>query len=286
MGLSIAITAGVLISLGLVLTTGGLIRRERPVSPSFSTPLWKRYGPLWRGLSRRRQAWVVGSVAAGVLAAVVTGWLLAAVVVPLFALGIPALLSAPPNREVEMLAALDRWVRLLAPAIGVGKSIRDAISSTRTQVPRELADPVARLTARMDQGWSTRDALLAMADELGLSDSDAVLAALAIASSRGGVGTRATLAALSDTIQHRLRVLREIASERAKPRAVVRQVTLVTLAVLGGSLLVGGNFFEPYQSALGQVLALTLAAAYLGCLVMLRRRTNPVPAARFLRAQS
>lgn len=286
MGLTTAITTGILISLGLVLLVAGLRRVERPISPALSTPLWKRARRLWNSLGQRHRIWILTMVAAGVLSAVITGWLLLAVLVPLFGIGVPALLTSPPNREVEILAALDRWVRILAPAIAVGKSIRDAIGSTRSQVPAELAQPVARLSARIDQGWTTSEALLTMADELALSDSDAVLSALAIASSRGGVGTRATLAALSDTIQHRLSALREISAERAKPRAVVRQVTFITLAVLGGSLLLGGNFFEPYQSPVGQVLALSLALAYLGCLFMLRRRTNPVPAARFLRSQS
>ena len=62
--------------------------------------------------------------------------------------------------------ALDRWVRLLAPSISTGKSIRDSIITTRHQAPAVLAEPVAALVARMDQGWSTHDALLAMADEV------------------------------------------------------------------------------------------------------------------------
>lgn len=285
MGLSLAMTAGALVVLGLVLVVSGARRSERSMSTALSTTLWKRPVALWTGLGRRARTWVVAMVCIGVLIAAITGWLLAAVLVPVLGLGVPSLLKAPVNREVEILAALDRWVRLLAPSIGVGKSIRDAIGATRTQVPAELRDPVSRLTARMDQGWGTREALLTMADEIGLSDSDAVLAALAIASSRGGTGTRATLTALSDTIQDRLAGLREIASERAKPRAVVRQVTFITLAVLGGALLMGGNFFQPYSSALGQLLALLLVAAYLGCLVILRRRTIPQPAARFLRSQ-
>ena len=125
-----------------------------------------------------------------------------------------------------------------------------------------------------------------MADELSSADADAVLAALAISSSRGGVGTRTTLSALSDNTQDRLHALREISTERAKPRAVVRQVTIITLVVLGGSLLLGGNFFEPYRSPLGQVLAAGLAFAYVGALVMLRRRTITEPTARFLRGAS
>jgi len=221
-----------------------------------------------------------------VLLAVVSGWLAATVLVPVFAIGIPALLKEPPQHEIDVLAALDRWVRLLAPSIATGKSIRDAVIATRQQAPAVLVQPVNRLVARIDQGWTTRDALLTMADELDSADGDAVLAALAIASSRGGVGTRATLTALSANTQDRLRALREIAAERAKPRAVVRQVTLITLVVLGASVLLGGEFFDAYRTPLGQVLALGIGAAYIGSLAILRRRTVPAPTARFLRGSA
>ncbi|WP_158600460.1 type II secretion system F family protein [Tessaracoccus antarcticus] len=226
---------------------------------------------------------MLGSLVAGVVVALTTGWLIAVFLVPAAALGIPALLSEPPQREIATLAGLDRWIRLLAPSIATGKSIRDAILSTRGQVPEVLQEPVSRLVARVDQGWTTREALLGMADDLSSADADAVLAALAISASRGGIGSRTTLSALADNTQERLHVLREISSERAKPRAVVRQVTVITLAVLTGSVLLGGNFFEPYRSPLGQALALALAAAYVGALGVLRHRTVPRPTARFLR---
>lgn len=274
---------GALLTLGVFLIALGAQRTERPFSTDGSTGLWTRTLKLWNSWSIPRQAWVTVSLVGGIVVATATGWLIAIVLVPAASLGIPVLLSVPPQREIETLAGLDRWVRLLAPSIATGKSIRDAILSTRTQVPAVLKGPVTRLVARMDQGWTTKEALLAMADDLACADVDAVLAALAISSTRGGVGTRVTLAALSENIQQRLHVLREISSERAKPRAVVRQVTIITLVVLGGSLLLGGNFFEPYRSPLGQALAMGLAAAYVGALVMLRRRTIPEPASRFLR---
>ncbi len=280
----IAAGAGALLALGLVLLVAGVRRTERPFSTGHSTGLWKNTMSLWSSLSLTRRGWVVGSLVTAVVVAITTGWLIALVLVPAAALGIPALLSEPPQREIATLAALDRWIRLLAPSIATGKSIRDAILATRGQVPSVLREPVARLVARVDQGWTTREALLAMADDLSCADADAVLAALAISSSRGGVGTRTTLAALSDNTQERLHALREISAERAKPRAVVRQVTIITLLVLGGSILLGGNFFEPYRSPLGQVLAVALTASYVGALTMLRRRTIVEPAARFLRS--
>lgn len=280
MGALTAAGSGALVALGGLFLIIGL--RKRQSSTQLSPALWTRTRRVWESWPARTRVWVIGSVTAGILVAVLTGWVVALVLVPVLTISIPALLSEPPHREIDVLAALDRWVRLLAPSIATGKSIRDAIIATRHQVPPLLTQPVSRLVARMDQGWTTREALLAMADDVASADGDAVLAALAIAASRGGVGTRATLAALADNTQDRLRALREISAERAKPRAVVRQVTFITLAVLGGSLLLGGSFFEPYQSPIGQVLAFGLVAAYLGALVMLRRRTTPEPTARFL----
>ncbi|NLE98856.1 MAG: hypothetical protein GX596_12850 [Propionibacterium sp.] len=220
---------------------------------------------------------------AGVAVAAITGFLLAIVLVPALTIGVPYLLSAPASREVDLLAALDRWVRLLSTTIGTGKSIRDAIFATRAQSPQTLRPAIDRLCARLDQRWTTRDALIQFADELDSADSDAVAAALAIASSRGGVGTQATLTGLSDTIQDRLRALREVATERAKPRTVVKQVTTITLVVLVSAVLFNPRFFEPYLTPLGQLIALALAVAYGGCLVVLRRKAVPPPAPRFLR---
>lgn len=285
MGVILAALVGSTGTLGLLLVVLGLRRTERDSSTGPSTGLWTRVAGWWTELPRTRRLWFGGALAVGVLTTVITGWLLALVLVPAVAIVIPLLLMAPPNREVEILAGLDRWVRIVATSLSSGKSIRDAIFTTRHQVPPVLNEPVARLCARLDQRWTMRDALFAMADELASADADAVVAALSIAAAKGGAGARATLSALSDSIQDRLRALRDIAAERAKPRAVVRQVTIITLAVLGAALLFSGPFFAPYGTPLGQVIAAVLAAAYLGCLMMLRRLTVPPMAPRFLRSQ-
>lgn len=286
MGVMMAALVGATVVLGLLLIVVGLRRAERSPSTASSTGLWTRLRERWTELPRAHKTWVAVSVAAGVVAAVVSGWLLALVVVPAVAIVVPLLLAAPPNREVDILAGLDRWVRIVATSLSSGRSIRDAMFSTRRQVPEVLTEPVGRLCTRLDQGWTVRDSLFAMADELRSADADAVVAALAIAAEKGGAGARAALTALSDSIQDRLRALREVAAERAKPRAVVRQVTIITLSVLAAAVLFNGQFFAPYATPLGQIIALVLTAAYLGCLMMLRRLTIPPMAPRFLRSGS
>ncbi len=274
--------AGAIVGLGVVLVVTGLVPRSAPPQ---STGLWKSLWRAWEARPLPWRWWCALSLVSGVCWAALTGFVLAVVLVPATALGVPYLLGAPPSRELDLLAALDRWVRLLATSIGTGKSIRDAVFATRAQVPPLLRGPVERLCVRLDQRTTSRDALLHLADELESADADAVCAALAIAASRGGIGTRATLQALSLTIQDRLRALREVAAERAKPRAVVRQVTVITLAVVVGAVVLNPAFFAPYRSPLGQVIALALAAGYAGCLLVLRRLTTPPPAPRFLRGQ-
>ena len=110
-----------------------------------------------------------------------------------------------------------------------------------------------------------------------------MLAALSLAADRGGTGATATLNALADSIQDRLKAQREIETERAKPRIVVRQVTLITLVVLGLALTFGREFFAPYGTPVGQVILLCLLALYVASLVMLRRMTLPRRRERILR---
>lgn len=281
----LAAGAGGLVGLGITFIVTGMLRRVPQESTNLSPAVWKKLQRGWIELSPLRRWWLVIGLLAGVVTAAATGWLLWLVLVPVLLVVIPGLLAEPRQREIELLAALDRWTRLVATSLSSGKSVRDAIFTTRRQVPELLRVPIARLCARLENRWLLHDALFELADDLDSADADAVVAALTIAGTRGGQGARATLGALSDTIQDRLHSLREVAAERAKPRIVARQVCVITLTVLAAALLFNPSFFAPYGSPLGLLLALTYLTAFVGCLVMLRRRTVPKPAPRFLRAQ-
>lgn len=227
----------------------------------------------WSALPQRTKLRLGVGLVGGVAAYGFTGWPIFVVLGPLSAWGLPTLLSDPPNRDIELLEALDRWIQLLLGSIPTGKSIPDALRATRAQVPGILADPVARLVARVDVRWPVREAFLALADELDSPEADAVIASLILSSERGGVGATASLHALSQTIRARLTALREVESERAKPRIVVRQVTGISVAVLGAGLIFGQEFFAPYRTPIGQAILAILIAIYIGALVTLRRMT-------------
>lgn len=277
--IGLAAASGALFAVGLMALFVGFNSTKATI-PKFSTPLWK--SPVDNRV--RRQALLLGgSVLIGGLAAAISGWWLLILIIPALVGVLPLLLSAPPNRELELLQAIDRWLRVLASLLATGRSISDAIRVSARQAPALLAPQLRLLVARLDDRWSMDSALLAMADELNSPDADAVLAALALAARRGGTGARATLAALADSLADRIRALREIGTERAKPRFVVRQVTLITVVVLGLALVFSGDFFAPFATPIGHVLLAVLVTAYLGSLMFLRRMTLPRPRQRILR---
>lgn len=271
--------------LGCFVIAEGVRRTDRAVSPRSSTDLWTIVQKRWTGSTRSQRLRLVGAAVAGVVTPILTGSLLVGLVVPCLVLVLPGLLSTPVNHEISILQALDRWVRLLIGSVSTGKSLPDAVRATRHQVALPLRRPVADLIARLDARWSTDAALRAMADDFASPDADAVIAAMVVATRRGGTGATEALRALGDHTRHRLRSLREIETERAKPRVVVRQVTLITLVVLAGVAVVNPEYLAPYRSSMGQLLGLALFTAYLGALLMLHRVARPRPRERILRGR-
>lgn len=204
-----------------------------------------------------------------------TGWPLLLVVVPVATLGLPKLLSEPAQTDIELLQSLDRWVRVVAATMSSGKSILDSLRLSVRQVPPPLRDPLVTLVRRLDDRWTPQQALRALADELSSPDADAVVASLILSVERGGNGSVTTLSALADSIQERLRALREVEAERSKPRVVVRQVTLVTTTVLVAAMVFSREFFTPFATPVGQTILAVLIGAYVASLAFLRRMTLP-----------
>lgn len=282
----IAAVAGLLLVGGMVLVIAGATRREVPpvrIRRSDGRSAWVRLtrrppGP--RG--RRRDLLLAGSVLGGFVVAAVSGWVVAVVVAPLLALGLPYLLSLPQARDIMLLEALDRWVRGLAATLSTGRSVTDSIRLSRRTAPPMIAEEVGRLVSRLDNRWNTHEALQRFADDLDSADADPVVAALMLASDRGAVGASTTLRELAESLQDQLKGRRLIETERNKPYVVVRQVTVITLVTLVGVFVLSPGFFAAYRTPVGQVVLSVLIIAYLGSLVLLRRRAKQEPRDRIL----
>jgi tight adherence protein B len=285
----LAITAGLLIIGGVLGIASGLQRQ----TPRAANRRSESAGELWARVTRRpagqrgrrRDVILLLSVIVGCVLAVLTGWLILIVVTPALAIGLPYLLILPKARDVELLEALDRWVRSLAATLATGKSITDAIRISRRTAPPLLADEISLLVTRLNNRWETGDALMRFADEVDSPDADAVIAALILASNRGANGASITLNALADSIQAQLKGRRAIEVERSKPYVVVRQVTVISLSTLILVFLLSPDFFAPYRTPLGQILLSLLLIAYLASLILMRRKAHQSERPRILLGQ-
>ena len=282
----VAITAGLLIIGGLL----GILAGLRKPTPSAARRQAESAAELWTRLTRRppgprgrhRDVILLLSVVIGCVVAVLTHWLIMIIVLPAAAIGLPYLLVLPRPRDVELLEALDRWVRSLAATLATGKSITDAIRISRRTAPPLIADEISFLVTRLNNRWETRDALMRFADSVDSPDADAVIAALILAASRGANGASITLNALADSIQAQLKGRRAIEVERSKPYVVVRQVTVISLSTLVLVFLLSPDFFAPYRTPLGQMLLSLLLISYIASLIFMRRKAHQADRQRIL----
>ena len=248
--------------------------RVRAPRPS-TAQLWARYTRRPPGgAGRRRDLQLVGGAAAGLVLFAFTGWLIAIPLLPLTVLLLPKLLGQAPATDAPLLEALDRWVRTLATTLPAGRDVIQAIRVSRASAPPLIADEIGVLVDRLDRRWEATVALQRFADALDSPESDAVIASLMLATTRTE-GLRDNLLSIADSVQERLRAVRAVENERAKPRQTARLVTIISALLIGTTAFLGGGYFAPYRTPTGQVIITVLALAYVGSLLLLYRMSVP-----------
>jgi Flp pilus assembly protein TadB len=266
--------AGALVVGGLIALVVGL----RP-SPIVERPSRPR---KVRTVTRQTRMLLFGGLAAGIVAFLVTGWVLALVIVPVAFVGLPILLSSSSAAQrIERLEAMEEWTRSLSGMLTVGVGLEQALVATLRSTPAAIAPEVTRLVARLRARWVTEDALRAFADELDDATGDHVAANLILGSRRRGAGLASVLEGLAESVAADVRARRQVEADRAKPRATARWVTLISVGVLV-VLAVSGTYVEPYQSPLGQVILVALLAMYVATLVWMKRMAIGREMPRFL----
>jgi len=274
--------AGALVVAGLIGAVLGLRRSpaRAPAPTRMRLPLAARLG----GTSPRTRALLIAGVGTGLLTALITGWLVAALLVPAVVVGLPILLSAPPaGSKIERVEALEEWTRSLSGVLTVGVGLEQALIATLRSTPDAIRPEVTHLVARLRARWGTEAALRAFADEINDATGDLVAANLILGARRRGAGLASVLEALAESVAADVRARREIEADRAKPRATARYVTLITVGVL---LVLGltGQYIQPYSSPAGQVILVVLLSMYVATLVWMRAMAKGKPLPRFIGA--
>ena len=271
--------AGAMITAGVV----GLVVGLRPVEVTAEPRQIRRSSRLPSPSTAQRRL-LLGGLVVGIAAWLITGWLLAVVVTPIAAVGLPMLLSSSAAAwRIERLEAMEEWTRSLAGVLTVGIGLEQALVASLRSAPAPIAPEITRLVARLRARWNTEEALRALANDLDDSTGDLIAANLILGSRRRGAGLASVLDGLAESVAADVRARRQVEADRAKPRATARWVTLISTGVLV-ILALSGTYVEPYRSPLGQALLAILLGAYVATLIWMKRMAVGRPSPRFLGA--
>ena len=270
---------------GMVLA--GLVGAIAALRPRSVRAPASRRGPSglsvrWSRLSPRTRVVVGGSVAVGVVLALVTGWVAAVVIVPAAAVGLPYLLSDPPTaRTIRRLEAMEEWTRSLAGVLTAGVGLEQAVTATLRSTPDAIKPEVASLVARLRARWDTETALRAFAEDLDDVTADLIVANLILAARRRNRSLAGALQGVAESVTEDVTARRKVEAGRAKPRGSARMVTMFSAGVLV-YLAFTGDYVAPYRTPLGQLILVVLLAAFAGGLLWMRKMTEGKPLPRFL----
>jgi Flp pilus assembly protein TadB len=273
--------AGALIVAGTIGV--GIGMRPTPVRPAPSSSRRRRQLPQ---LDHTTRTLLLVGFAGGMVAWLLTGWLLAIVAAPIAAVGLPKLLSSGSAAiRIERLEAMEEWTRSLSGVLTVGVGLGQALVATLRLTPTAIAPEVTRLVARLRARWATEDAVRAFADELDDSTGDLIAANLILGARRRGAGLASVLEGLAESVAADVRARRQVEADRAKPRATARWVTLISTAVLL-FLALSGTYVAPYKTPFGQLVLVILLAAYISTLVWMKHMAMGRSLPRFLDARA
>lgn len=238
----------------------------------------------WARIGRRTKALLAFGIAAGLLAAALSGIIVLVVVIPAAVVGLPLLLGKADTRDRDLLSALEAWARNLAATAETGAfTLREVISISRASAPPALRVPVDRMCNRMNGSWSSAAALRAFADEMDNAWADEVVIYLIQAAEFHAGGLSTALDGLADTLASQVKLRMTIYNERDKPRRTLVTMTGIIAVVLAGIIVFSRTpQLAAYTTPVGQMILTVILGVFLLLLVWAKRQTRTHPEPRIV----
>ncbi|HEY8527845.1 MAG TPA: hypothetical protein VIL48_22975 [Acidimicrobiales bacterium] len=268
----LAAAAGVAVLAGLVLAVSGLVRRPVPVRERVPKPPRRK-----SEVPSPERIALVGAAALVVL--VLTRWPVAAL-----GAGVGAWYLSRPKARVGDAAkaeALTAWTEMLRDATGTPRGIEGVLMATADGAPALIRPHVLRMARRLAYE-PLDDALDDLADDLDHPLGDLVVTSLRLAARSGGRQIRAVLDDLAAAAREEARMHRRIEVARERPRSDMRSVIVIMAVFVALLTVVARSYLEPYDTAVGQLVLLGVAATWAGGIAAMVRMGRTQPVERFL----
>ncbi len=228
--------------------------------------------------------WAAASLAGGVAAAAVTGWVVGGLLAAMAVYGLPRILGPDRDhtRQVARTQAIAVWAEQLRDTLAAAAGLEQAILTTAPAAPPAIHDEIGLLAARVRQRDRLPAALRALADDLDDPVADLVIGALILASEHQARQLAGLLGQLAATARAQVDMLGRVEVGRARMRTTVRVVVLTSLLFAGGLVVGNRAFLAPYDTAAGQLVLLLVGAIFTAGFVWLQRLSKMTAPGRFL----
>lgn len=225
-----------------------------------------------------------GAVIVGLLALVLTGWIVAGIAVGLLVFFWGRLFGG--NREekngVARAEALAAWTESLRDVVAGAVGLEQAIPATTHAAAPSIAPALQTLSDRLRVRVPLADALQRFAEEMDDAAADLIIAALILNARLRGPGLRDVLSSLATTARAELEMRQRINAGRRSTRRSVQIVVGVTILFVVGLAIFNRSYVEPYNSTVGQVVLVVIAGFFAAGIAWLRNLSKFEQPERFL----
>jgi hypothetical protein len=237
----------------------------------------------WR-TNPRFGRWAAGSVSAGIVAGALTGWVVGGLLIAMAVYGLPRMLGPDraQARQVARTQGIAVWAEQLRDTLAAAAGLEQAILATAATAPAAIRGEIALLAGRIDRRERLGPALRGLADDLDDPLADLVIGALILASEHQARQLSGLLGQLAATARAQVDMLGRIEVGRARMRTTMRVVVVTSLVFAGGLVVFNRPFLDPYSTAAGQLVLLTIGAIFVSGFVWLRRMARIENPGRFL----
>jgi Flp pilus assembly protein TadB len=237
-----------------------------------------------RGRGRRANRLLLAGFGVGVVALVVTRWVVLAVT-----LGALVALwdrffggTAQERRAIARLDALASWTESLRDTIAGAVGLEQAIPATAATASAQIRPALNLLVDRLRIREPLPDALRRLADDLDDASADLIVAALLLNARLRGPGLREVLTALAVSAREELDMRRRVEAERRATRRSVQIVVGITVGVAAVLTLLNPTYVAPYGTFEGQLVLAVVIALFGSGVAWLRRLAEVSAPERFL----
>ncbi|WP_158851173.1 type II secretion system F family protein [Saccharothrix deserti] len=224
------------------------------------------------------------AVAVGVVAGLLTGWVVGAVLAGLACWALPRVLGRDPEHalRVARIEAIATWTEMLRDTLSAAAGLEQAVLATAPLAPAAIRGEVGELAAGIENGDRLAPALRRLGERLDDPVGDLVVAALLLAAEQQTRQLADLLGSLADAARGQASMRMRVEAGRARTRTSVRVIVGTTLAFAVAVVLLNRDYMTAYDSATGQIVLLGIGVLFALGFAWLARIARVAQPDRFL----